>query len=213
MERKIYYSFHEIPFGNYGYNYGKVGIKFTRRELNELVISVLVLSLAFSIAMSPSRLLFYTIFPLAFFAVVTAFAFHEISHKYAGMKFGYWSEYRMFPQGLLFALILSFIGFVFAAPGAVMIYGNPSKEENGIISAAGPGANIIISSLFLLLSSFTSGVFGNALFFIAYINAFLAFFNLIPLGPLDGRKVFSWNMGIWALMIVTSIVLLTSSIW
>ena len=214
MERKVYYSFHDIPFNSYGYGYGSAGIRFTKRELNELIISVLVLSLAFSIAMSPSLLRVPMIFPLAFLAVVTAFAFHEISHKYAGMKFGYWSEYRMFPQGLLFALLLSFIGFVFAAPGAVMIYGSPSREENGIISAAGPGANMIIASLFLAASPFTTGIVGSAVSFIASINAFLAFFNLIPLGPLDGRKIFSWNIGIWAGMIAVSLILLlASSIW
>jgi len=214
MDRKIYYSFHDIPFDDYGYGYAQGGIRFTRRELNELIISILVLSLAFSIAMSPSLLKVPAIFPLAFLAVVTAFAFHEISHKYAGMKFGYWSEYRMFPQGLLFALLLSFIGFVFAAPGAVMIYGSPSREENGIISASGPGANMVVASLFLAVSPLASGIIGNAVSFIASINAFLAFFNLIPIGPLDGKKIFSWNIRIWAVMIVASVALLMASyIW
>jgi len=212
MERKVYYSFHEIPFDEHSYGYGRTGIKFSGREIKELIISIIVLSLAFSIAMSsPHYFLFYAIFPMAFIAVVTAFAFHEISHKYAGMKFGYWSEYRMFPQGLLFALLLSFVGFVFAAPGAVTIYGNPSREENGIISAAGPSANIVIASLFLAISTMVTGIASNAISFIASINAFLAFFNLVPLGPLDGRKVFSWNIGIWGGMIAVSMILLALS--
>ncbi|RLF46176.1 MAG: site-2 protease family protein [Thermoplasmata archaeon] len=211
MERKVYYSFHEIPFGHdYGYGYGKPSLRFSQREIKELLISILVLSLAFSMAMAfPAYLYFYLFFPLALLAVVTAFACHEIAHKYAGMKYGYWSEYRMFPQGLLFALLLSFAGIVFAAPGAVMIFGMPSREESGKISAAGPLANMTLAFLFIIVAS--AGIIKNIASAIATINAFLAFFNLIPLGPLDGRKVMAWNMAVWIIMIVMSIVLLVAS--
>ncbi len=211
MERKIYYSFHEIPFGyDYGYGYGKPSLRFSQREIKELLISILVLSLAFSMAMTfPAYIYFYLFFPLALLAVVTAFACHEIAHKYAGMKYGYWSEYRMFPQGLLFALLLSFAGIVFAAPGAVMIFGMPSREESGKISAAGPLANMMLAILFIIVAS--AGIIKNIASAIATINAFLAFFNLIPLGPLDGRKIMAWNMAVWIIMIVMSIMLLIAS--
>jgi Zn-dependent protease len=209
MERKIYYSFHEIPFGH-DYGYREPSLRFSQREIKELLISILVLSLAFSMAMAfPAYIYFYLFFPLALLAVVTAFACHEIAHKYAGMKYGYWSEYRMFPHGLLFALLLSFAGIVFAAPGAVMIFGMPSREESGKISAAGPLANMTLALLFIIVAS--AGIIKNIASAIATINAFLAFFNLIPLGPLDGRKIMAWNIGIWMAMIVMSIVLLVAS--
>ena len=154
MDRRVYYSFHEIPFG-YEYGYIKPRMGFSSREIKEILISVIVLSLAFAIAWTRGAysLLLYFL-PVSFLAVVTAFACHEIAHKYAGIRYGYWSEYRMFPQGLLFALLLSFIGFVFAAPGAVMIFGMPSREESGKISMAGPMANIFVAIIFMLLASF-----------------------------------------------------------
>jgi Zn-dependent protease len=45
------------------------------------------------------------------------------------------------------------------------------------------------------------------LFFAAYINAFMAVFNLIPFGILDGYKIFSFNKKIWALAFTASAIL------
>ena len=208
MNRKVYYSFHDIPFKGYGYR--RAELKFGREELKELLISIAILSFAFSIAQSyPKYGNFIFFLPVSFLAVVTAFACHEISHKYAGIRYGYWSEYRMFPAGLLFALMLSFAGFIFAAPGAVHIFGAPSREENGKISVAGPLANMIVASICIPFSNF--GFAGSIFSSIAVINAFLAFFNLIPFGPLDGRKVMIWNFAIWFIAIVISFILLLLS--
>lgn len=215
MDRKIYYSFHDIPFGGSGYGYQRPAMRFSRREIMELCISIVILSLAFSIARSRlmygdyGRMVYLLV--SSFLAVITAFACHEVAHKYVGMKYGYWSEYRMFPQGLLLALLLSFTGFLFAAPGAVMIFGSPPREENGKISAAGPATNIVISALCTPLSLAFGGVAGGIVGGIAVINAFLAFFNLVPFGPLDGRKILAWSTGVWIVMLVASLTLLVVS--
>lgn len=215
MNRKMYYSFHDIPFGSSGYGYERPALRFSRREIMELFISIVILSLAFSIARSRMMYGGYErmgyLMVSSFLAVITAFACHEVAHKYVGMRYGYWSEYRMFPQGLLLALLLSFTGFLFAAPGAVVIFGSPPREENGKISAAGPATNIAISAVCAPLSPVIGGMAGEIVGGIAAINAFLAFFNLIPFGPLDGRKILAWNTGVWAMMLVVSIALIMFS--
>ena len=209
--KKVYHSFSETPFGYIHSNEHHKGLKFSQAELQQIGISILVLTFAFAFALAPNPPLAFlssvvTNIPIAFLTIITAFFCHELAHKYMGQKFGYWSEFRMFPMGLLLALFLGiFTGFVFAAPGAVQIFGQPTDNETGKISAAGPIINIIISCIFGGIWFISTSFIAQISFFIAYINAFLALFNLIPLGPLDGWKIISWKKNIWLLLLMTSI--------
>ena len=210
MERKIYYSFHDIPFGEYDYGYVKPSIRFSKTEILHLIISMVVLTIAFAFAFSYPfyrhvDFLIHIAFPVSLLSIVTAFAFHELAHKFTGQKYGYWSEYRMFPQGLLLALFLGIATpFIFAAPGAVTIFGMPTREEGGKIAMAGPLTNIIVAIAFYAISLFyLSYVFR----WVAAINAYLALFNLIPLGPLDGRKVFYSDPKIWVAMLAFAFII------
>jgi len=215
--RKIYYSFHDMPPGGGGYyeSYGgygnRRGITFSRTEIIHILIAMVTLTIAFSFVFVPYPPLSHILaaiknIPLSFLAIATAFFCHETAHKYMGQKYGYWSEFRMFPQGLLLALFLGVtVGIVFAAPGAVQIWGRPSREESGKISAAGPSTNIAISLIFMVIWLFSGGIIASISLFVAYINAFLAFFNLLPFGPLDGLKVLRWNIGVWGILAIMSI--------
>jgi Zn-dependent protease len=172
-----------------------------------------VLTIAFSFAFSSYPPLSHInevigYLPLSFLAIATAFFCHEIAHKYIGQKFGYWSEFRMYPQGLLFALFLGVIaGIVFAAPGAVQIFGRPNREEMGKISAAGPSTNLILGLIFIIIWYISDGFIASISFFIFYINVFLALFNLLPFGPLDGLKIFRWKKEVWGFLIGIDIVI------
>jgi Zn-dependent protease len=64
-------------------------------------------------------------------------------------------------------------------------------------------------SLPLYLFVFYEANFLNHIFgFICLINAFLATFNLLPFGPLDGMKIIRWNATIWIIMLIVSISIL-----
>ena len=189
--------------------------KFTTSEIRDLIIAFVVISLSFAIVNSgrdPSAVL--TILPIVMVGVGAGFILHELGHKFVSMKYGYWAEFKLWPQGLIFALISSFLGFVFAAPGAVYTYANYMTDEiNGKISIAGPIVNIVLALIFLAIciviypSAFTSET--SVLIFVICsvgysINSFLAAFNLIPIGNLDGSKVLTWNAGIWVATIAVA---------
>ena len=183
---------------------------FTGKEIRDLIISFIVIALGFTILYSNGD---YSnvalIFPVVMIGVGAGFIFHELGHKFVAMHYGYYAEYELWPTGLLIALVSSFFGFIFAAPGAVVIFSNGMEEKtNGIISIAGPIVNIILGLIFFLilgsLGSFGDFIYtemGAILYLICVlgtrINFFLAAFNLLPIPPLDGSKVMSWSVPIW----------------
>ncbi len=175
-------------------------------EKRHLGIALGVLTLAFAIAFSGGiygadffTLGFLITLGISLLSVGTAFVFHELAHRKIARKFGCWAEFRMWRWGLMLALLFSLFGFVFAAPGAVMIRGYITREQNGKISAAGPATNWAVGAVFLIASILTafSGitVFGLPwiLSAVSFVNLFIGGFNLLPLGPLDGRKIFAWS--------------------
>jgi Zn-dependent protease len=176
-------------------------------ERNDLLISWITLSLAFSLLISDDFFSIMSIaqaIPIALVAVGTGFVCHEMAHRQAARHFGYHAEYRAWTNGLILAVAMAIISggrFIFAAPGATYIFAhNIPAKQNGQISFAGPATNIVIGFLLLFFSFLAvNQLMFDVLFYSAWINFWFAFFNLLPIGPLDGGKVMNWNRGVWAL--------------
>ena len=194
----------------------KYGIfTFSKIEIRDITISILVLTAAFTIIFGDWKLfsdddviniIFW--FVASFLMVILSFMLHELGHKFTAQRMGAWSEYRMYPLGLAICLIGSLFGILFAAPGAVYISGNITKEMNGKISLAGPIVNVIISLISLLLCvAIGSGLASSLFFLLGYMNAFLALFNLLPITPLDGSKILKWNPAVYIMMVVAAVTL------
>jgi len=186
--------------------------KLEKGELLELLISWVTISFAF--AWVGFNGFDTTNFMIILLAVGTGFILHELAHKFTAIHFGCLARFRMWSFGLVLAIGLAIVSagnFVFAAPGAVYIYGeNLSKKQNGLISIAGPFVNIAIALIAAFCASFTVGFPTIVLLTIASINAFLAVFNLLPIPPLDGSKIFVWSKGKWFALFAIAIVTLIS---
>jgi Zn-dependent protease len=207
---------------NYSYIYGQDPYKRKRhittspKELKHLgIAAALVIGIGFSIGLYGN--LFGGFFPtwswgmMALFAafMTVSFLTHEIAHKIMAQKAGMWAEFRLTTWGAVLTLVSVFLPFKMISPGAMMIGGTvPSGKDMLKISIAGIITNMIYASVFLGLGfAFSSSPYFAVLFFVAYINAFMAIFNLLPFGILDGYKIFSLNKLVWVLTFIPSVVL------
>jgi Zn-dependent protease len=140
---------------------------------------------------------------VAFFVpFLLAIACHEAAHAYVADRLGDPTARlagrltlnplaHLDPLGALAFLFIK-IGWAKPVPVNPLNFRNPVSDEIKV-ALAGPGSNILLG----LLSAFLFNTVGRAMGGFAaqlllasvYVNLLLAFFNLLPLPPLDGSKL------------------------
>jgi len=196
----------------------KYEFHFSGKEVRDIALASVALAFSFQLILFREEIFIQGLYSnvvamLNFFLqsliiVGLAFVLHELGHKYVAQKKGLWAEFRAWPAGLGLAVVIALIsrgGFVFAAPGAVMIAPSKKSRENpflvtlkkedvGQIGIIGAVINIILGLIFIALAM----IMPIKIFAVgAQVNAWLAIFNLIPFNPLDGAKVMFWSKWIW----------------
>jgi Zn-dependent protease len=132
---------------------------------------------------------------------VVGIVLHEAAHAYSAYLLGDDTAYRagrvtLNPAShldVLGSLMLLMAGFGWGKPTPVM----PSKLRGGVlgpvaVAFAGPASNLLIVALCALLyalPTFQVGYLRLIVLAMAFVNALLFVFNLIPIPPLDGAKV------------------------
>ncbi len=167
--------------------------------------------------------------PVMLIAVGPAFLLHEIGHKIVAKKYGCWAEFRVDPSGLKFGIaFVALTGFLFMAPGAVMVAGLVTRRQNGHIAIAGPAVNFGLFLIGIPLGGIILGLAGatesaayleggainlkamiyDVVFWWVAANLGLGFFNMIPFGPLDGAKIKDWSEPVWFCSFMTFIAII-----
>lgn len=196
---------------------------FTRKEIRDLIIAFIVLSICFAISNVGLDLNgIISLLPIVMVGVGLGFILHEVGHKFMSMQYGYEAEFELWPLGLLIALVTAFLGFVFAAPGSVKTYAEDMSDEIiGKITIAGPTTNIGLAIFFIIIAALiypfsTNGGISHMIYLICTVgfsvNSFLAAFNLLPFYSLDGTKVMKWNVGVWIVAFAIAAIMLLISI-
>ena len=182
-------------------------------EIRDIIKAWVLVSVAFGIVLNEGRLFtssFFSSFAMAFLTVGIGFLLHELAHKLVAQRYGCFAEFRAFDQFLFLAVLMSFFGVVFAAPGAVFITGPVGVKRNGKISVAGPITNIAIALIFFalwFLASESSWITKMA-YYGFYINSWLALFNMLPFWNFDGSKIWPWNKTVYICVTATAAILM-----
>ncbi|MCA9363228.1 site-2 protease family protein [Candidatus Kaiserbacteria bacterium] len=149
------------------------------------------------------------------FALIISVVIHEMAHGYAANWLGdptarLAGRLSANPLVHLDPLMSVIIPGLLVVSGSPLLFGaakpvpyNPynfikhQKWGEAIVAAAGPLANIVIAVVFAVLIRLTetgvlalNNTFIELAFGIIVLNIFLAFFNLVPIPPLDGSKIF-----------------------
>ena len=149
-------------------------------------------------------------FVFSFIGLLTftpGFLVHEIAHKIQARKYGCWAEFRSSSSGLRFGVILAALtGWVLMAPGAVMVAGNTTREQFGKIALAGPVSNVALWCIGIVFAFTFGGISSISDLLITYwlyANSVLGALNMLPFGPLDGKKIRTWSIPIfWIWLII-----------
>ena len=144
-------------------------------------------------------------------ALIFSVVIHEMAHGYAANWLGDPTARlagRLSPNPIvhLDPMMSVILPGILIATGSPILFGaakpvpyNPYNLRNqkwgeAIVAAAGPAANIIIAAVFAILVRSAdvlnlSVTFTELAINIIILNIFLAFFNLVPIPPLDGSKI------------------------
>lgn len=184
-------------------NIGNIlNIKTSKTELIHLSVAT---ALVICVGLSLNN---YRYFSWQFLAIFTsAFLVHELAHKFLAQYYGSWSEFRAEIYGLILTAIsaLPIMPFKFIAPGAVMVRLN-DRSKFGRVALIGPLTNLAMGFSFLIIALTYDP--SNPYFTVgASFNGWISMFNLIPMGILDGQKIFDWNKIVWGAAMAAAMVL------
>jgi Zn-dependent protease len=143
-------------------------------------------------------------FLIVFGSLIVVVSVHEFAHAFTADKLGDPTprlqgrlslnpKVHLDPIG---TLMLAFFGFGWGKPVVFDPYNlkNP-RRDSALISLAGPASNISLALVISLLLRLFNGPFFpqfvvSIFSLVVFYNLLLAFFNLIPIHPLDGGKIF-----------------------
>lgn len=174
-------------------------------------------------------------------AILFGLCFHEFSHAYSAYKLGDPTPREqgrlnlnpmnhIDPLGFILLLVAHF-GWAKPVQINPEAFKHPKRDEV-IVSLAGPAANLVSAFAFALLVKlaidlrwYAIATYGRPLItiliYFVQINLVLAFFNLLPIPPLDGSHLlfvilpdswqsFKWNLYRYGSLILIVIILLQS---
>jgi Zn-dependent protease len=179
-------------------------VLFTFREIFDLLVMTLALGYVFMHSIPKPRTPYQMLtewkgfdwesFKFAIYVTAPAIVLHEMMHKFVALFFGLKAVFHAWYFGLFLGIFLKIVHspLILFAPGYVSI-SDATPLLSAVTAFAGPAMNLILYLVaWLILERAPRLTQKQAIFFhlTKQINLFLFIFNMLPIPPLDGSKVF-----------------------
>ncbi len=190
-------------------------MEFSKREKFDLLMSTTIISFLSILYLILSGRGWIGQFIISFVAVGLSILARVAVQKRIGKKYDINVEYKIDHNLIFIAVLIGLLtngAITFSAIGYTILstlfserighkYKNISYEESGKIALSG-----IITHLILALSSLVLYPINRPFFNeILKANTFMAIFNLIPIPPIDGHKIFWWSRLVWVTIFIISL--------
>jgi len=172
-----------------------------------VVVSLLALTVGHVYSLIPDLEEWVDAFPLFMISVSIVIITMEMVEHTSAKRNGVESEFSLWIMGLL-TLIATTLLFKmpFGSPGKTRVIDRYGKAAglSGLAKLLSAPALLSIFIILIWNGFYIIGVIGG------YTAVMLFFIDSIPVYPLEGRRVYDWNKGIWGFMFLSSLFLLFS---
>ncbi len=196
--------------------------RFSRSEFLSFIVAVIVLSFIVSFRewgsgseVNLAAGLFNWFNAALLFVLI--FIFYNFAQRVSGLSVGYNVEYKIWSVGLLIGVVFAFAsrGRIWVlVPGGILIHHlaghrlghfryDLSNFAQGMISVAGTVSLITLAALFKVLNSFFVSTLLDKFILICVV---MAIYDILPIPPLTGSKLFFGSRMVYAFMAGTIIV-------
>jgi len=195
--------------------------RFTPSELKGFIISILVLSFLISFREwggEEFNLMtgLFNWFNAALIVTLVLLVYNA-AQRIAGLSVGYNAEYKMWVTGLLIGLLFAFVsrGKIWVLlPGGIMIHHLAGHRlgyfryglgyfAHGMIAVAGTVALITLAALFKIINANLANPLLDKIILFCVI---FAIYDILPIPPLSGSRLFFGSRMVYAFMFFTIVV-------
>ena len=195
--------------------------RFTASELRGFIISIIVLSFIISFEEWGKDRFSFTVGLFNWFnaALIVTFVFivYNFVQRLSGWSVGYNVEYKMWSTGLFIGLVFAFVSkgrIWILLPGGIIIHHLAGHRlghfryglnyfQHGMVAVAGTLSLITMAALFKILNTaFYSSLLDKLILFCII----LAIYDILPIPPLSGSRLFFGSRMVYAFMFSVTVV-------
>jgi Zn-dependent protease len=177
--------------------------RLTKIEIISYIIALSVLTLAFGYAKTQTLNEILLVLPTVLATSIVVGFMKSFLEETIARKLSVWTEHRIWYFGLASFVLSTLIFRVpFSAPSRNVFYSKEfTKRSIGLVSSSSVLIGLLFAAIFYILLASGLVLIGS----IGIVMSLtLAFFESLPIPPMNGKDIYNWSKPLWALLFVST---------